>query len=418
MPIIVCGLNHKTAPIELREQVTFAPEKIACYLADLQTQENINEAVLLSTCNRSELYCVAEDSEKVIDWFCNQHLISREDIVPFLYCYHDQVAIEHIMNVACGLDSMVLGETEIIRQMKDAFAESCAASAVGTLFNRLFQEVFSVSKQIRTTTAIGACPVSVSSAAVSFIKEYYPASFTEANILVMGAGMAAELIMRYLQLHSPKQILIANRSKEKAELLAQQYECETVELADLPSALIDADIVISATGSPTPIILSSMIESRKKPLFIVDIAVPRDVEPSVADCALVSLYSIDDLRPIIQKNLQGREHAADKAREMIAKKSQDFMMWLNSLEKVATTIRAYRRQVEELCCVELAKAKKQLQRGEDPVVVLANFSHALSNKLLHTPTVQLRQAGHEGRFELLQLAQELFAISELEPELT
>ncbi len=418
MPIIVCGINHKTAPVALREQVTFSSEKIALYLNDLQTQENINEAVLLSTCNRSELYCVADDVEEVVDWFCRQHRLSHTDILPFLYCYRDQAAIEHIMNVACGLDSMVLGESEILRQMKDAFAESCAASAVGTLFNRLFQEVFSVSKQVRTTTAIGACPVSVSSAAVSFIKERYPAELNQATILLMGAGVAAELAMRYLQPHSPKRVLVANRSMEKATELADRYQSDAICMTNLTDALADADIVISATGSPTPIITQSVLTTRHKPLFIVDIAVPRDVEPSVTEFDSVHLYCIDDLKAIIHQNLQGREHAADKAREMIAKKSHDFMMWLNSLEKVAVTIRAYRRQVEELCCIELDKAKKQLHRGDDPAAVLASFSHALSNKLLHTPTVQLRQAGHEGRFELLQLAQELFAISELEPELT
>ncbi len=417
MPIIVCGINHKTAPVALREQVTFPSEKIALYLNDLLTQENIHEAILLSTCNRSELYCVANDIEKVVDWFCRQHPLSRAELLPLLYFYRDQAAIEHMMNVACGLDSMVLGESEILRQMKDAFAESCAASTVGTLFNRLFQEVFAVSKEVRTSTSIGACPVSVSSAAVNFIKEMYPAHFNQATVLLVGAGVTVELVMRYLKLHSPQRVLIASRSTQKATALAKQYQCEVICLTKVTEALSDADIVISATGSPAPIITRSQITARNKPLFIVDIAVPRDVEPSVAELDSIHLYCIDDLKTIIQKNLQGREHAADKAREMIKQKSQDFMTWLNSLEKVATTIRAYRRQVEELCRIELSKAKKQLSRGNDPAQVLTGFSHALSNKLLHTPTVQLRQAGHEGRLEFLQLAQELFAISDLEAEL-
>ncbi len=418
MPIIVCGINHKTAPVILREQVTFPSEKVALYLNDLSTQENIAEAVLLSTCNRSELYCVGDDIEKVIDWFCRQHSLSHEEILPFLYCYTDQTAIEHIMNVACGLDSMVLGESEILRQMKDAFAESCAASAIGTLFNRLFQEVFAVSKEVRNSTAIGACPMSVSSAAVRFVKEVYPAEFDEATVLLLGAGVAVELILRYLKSHLPKRTWIINRSMQKAEALSEQYACEALNMTALKEALSEADIVISATGSPTPIITSSLFITRKKPLFIVDIAVPRDVDPQVAKLDGIHLYGMDDLKTIIQQNLHGREHAADKAREMIKQKSHDFMMWLTSLEKVAMTIRAYRRQVEDLCRAELSKAKKQLSRGDEPAAVLASFSRALSNKLLHTPTVQLRQAGHEGRFELLQLAQELFAITELEPELS
>lgn len=413
MPIIACGINHKTAPIALREQVTFPHEKIACYLNDLLTQENISEAILLSTCNRSELYCVTDSIEKAVSWFCRQHPLSRDEILPLMYCYQDQMAIEHMMNVACGLDSMVLGESEILRQMKDAFAESCAASTVGTLFNRLFQEIFAVSKEIRTSTAIGACPVSVSSAAISFIKEKYSAPINQATILLIGAGVTIDLAMRNLKPYSPKRIMIINRSEEKAIALARQYQCEVVCFTKLAEALAETDVVISATGSPAPIINKTLLTPHHS-LFIVDIAIPRDVEPTISELDFVELYCIDDLKPIIQRNLRGREHAADKAREMIKQKSHHFMLWLNSLEKVATTIRAYRRQVEEICDVELSKAKKQLSRGDDPEHVLTSFSYALSNKLLHTPTVQLRQAGHEGRLELLEVAQELF---DLESEL-
>lgn len=418
MPIIACGINHKTATVALREQVIFPPEKIGLYLNDLVTQENIREAVLLSTCNRSELYCVADDVEKVTDWFCRQHQLTQAEILPLMYFHCDQAAIEHIMNVACGLDSMVLGESEILRQLKDAFSESCAASTVGTLFNRLFQEVFAVAKEVRNNTAIGACPVSVSSAAVSFIKEIYPAHFNQATVLLIGAGVTADLVMRYLKAHSPQRVLLVNRSRQNAAVFAEKYQCEVICWTRLPEALLEADIVISATGSPMPIITKSMLAACYKPLFIMDIAVPRDVEPTVAELNHIHLHSIDDLKAIIQKNLRGREHAANKAREMVKQKSQDFVIWLNSLEMVATTIRAYRRQVEDLCRIELSKAKKQLSLGDDPTQVLDNFSHALANKLLHTPTVQLRQAGYEGRLEILQLAQELFAISTLELELT
>lgn len=417
MPIIACGINYKTAPVALRERATFPPEKIGLYLNDLVTQENIREAVLLSTCNRSELYCVADDVAKVTDWFCRQHALTRAELLPVMYFHSDQAAIEHIMNVACGLDSMVLGESEILRQLKDAFSESCAASAVGTLFNRLFQEVFAVAKEVRNNTAIGACPVSVSSAAVNFIKETYPAQLAQATVLLVGAGVTADLVMRYLKLHSPQRVLLVNRSLQNATAFAEKHRCEVVCLTKLPEALQEADIIISGTGSPIPVITKSMLATCSKSLFVMDIAVPRDVEPAVAELEHIRLYSIDDLKTIIQKNLQGREHAADKAREMVKHKSQDFIIWLNSLEMVATTIRAYRRQVEDLCRVELSKAKKQLSRGDDPAQVLADFSHALANKLLHTPTVQLRQAGYEGRLEVLQLAQELFAISTLEPEL-
>ena len=412
MPILACGVNHKTASVDLREKVIFAQDKLPLYLNDLVTQENIQEAVLLSTCNRSELYCSSDDINKIIDWFCRQHDLSREVIESAMYFYQDTAAVEHIMNVACGLDSMVLGESQILGQMKDAFSEACAAGSVGTLFNRLFQQVFSIAKEVRTNTAIGACPVSVSSAAVNFIKQHYPNRLDQATLLLVGAGTTVDLVLRYLRNDTLKKVIIANRSVENASKLAQQYQGEVIDLSKLPKAIQVADIVITATGGAAPIITQSMMSSRHKPLLIVDIAVPRDVEPRVAELANISLYSIDDLKESIQQNLQGREHAAIKAREVIKQKSQAFMTWLNSFDMVGMTIRAYRKQIEDLCHAELVKATRQLERGEDPLQIMTEFAQALTNKLLHTPSVQLRQAGYEGRLEILQLAQQLFAIPE------
>jgi len=410
MPIIACGINHKTAPIALREKVIFSAEKLALYLHDLAVNENIPEAVLLSTCNRSELYCKADNIDQIVDWFCRHHQLSIEELKPAMYFHHDQAAVEHIMRVACGLDSLVLGESQILGQMKDAFSEACAAGTVNTLFNRLFQQVFAVAKEVRTNTAVGACPVSVSSAAVSFVKTVSAHALAHANVLLIGAGVTMELVVRHLLPHTPKQIVIANRSADHAAELANKYHVESVSFASLTAALADADIVISATGSTMPIVTRAMLQGRDKPIFIVDIAVPRDVEASVAELNGVQLYSIDDLKMIIQRNMRGREHAAEKAYEVIKNSSHDFMAWLKSLDLVATTIRAYRKQVEDLCAAELVKSKRQLQRGDDPADVLANFAYALTQKLLHTPSVQLRQAGVEGRFEVLQLVQELFAI--------
>lgn len=411
MPIIACGVNHKTAPVALREKIAFSAEKLALYLHDLSVNENIREAVLLSTCNRSELYCESEDINKIIEWFCRHHEVSRDELEPAMYFYHDHQAVRHIMQVACGLDSMVLGESQILGQMKDAFSEACAAGTVDTLFNRLFQQVFAVAKEVRTNTAIGACPVSVSSAAVSFIKSTFSKVLSDATVLLIGAGVTIDLVLRHLQPYVPKRVLVANRSVENATDLGKKYSAECIHFSALPQALAIADVVVSATGSTMPIVTKSMLSARENPIFIVDIAVPRDVDVSVAELDHVQLYSIDDLKMIIQQNLRGREHAADKAREVIENRSHDFMAWLKSLDLVATTIRAYRKQVEDLCDAELIKSARQLQRGDDPQQVLASFAHALTKKLLHTPSVQLRQAGFEGRLEILQLAQELFAIS-------
>jgi glutamyl-tRNA reductase len=418
MPIIVCGINHKTASLELRERVIFPLEKLPLYLTDLLTHENFREAVILSTCNRSEIYCDAEDAEPLINWFCRQHQITRAELNPVLYVHHNQQAVEHLMNVACGLDSMVLGEAQILGQIKEAFSESCAAGAVGSLFNRLFQQVFAVAKEIRTNTSIGACPVSVASTAVNLAKQNVP-NFKEAAALVVGAGDTVDLVLRHLKAHGITNITIANRNPENAKTLATKHSVQIQPFAKLAKTLEAADIVITATGSTIPVISKNLIEAvittrKHRPLNIIDIAVPRDVEATVKEVNGVALYCIDDLKEMIQHNMRGREHAAEKAREVIIKKAEDFITWVHSFDVVATTIRAYRKQIEDICFAEMVKAVQQLQRGDDPAQVLAAFAHSFTNKLLHTPSVQLRQAGVEGRFDILELAQQLFAIPQTE----
>jgi glutamyl-tRNA reductase len=420
MPIIVCGLNYKSAPIALREKVIFPLEKLGVYLSDLATQENIQDAVLLSTCNRSEIYCDASSAEQIVAWFCRQHEVSADEVKSVLYIYEDQQALEHIMQVACGLDSMILGESQILGQMKTAFSESCAAGTISPLFNRLFQQVFVVAKEVRSNTAIGACPVSVASTAVNLAKQLC-GDFTNANVLVVGAGDTAELVLRYLQVLPLKKLSISNRNRANAAILAKKYGAHIVSFKALTSALTVADVVITATGSTLPIISKAMVQTaftkRNTGLTIIDIAMPRDVDASVAELPAVELRCIDDLKMMIQHNLRGREHAADKAREVIHQKVADFISWSQSLALVATTISAYRRQIEEISRTELLKAARQLKRGDDPAAVLASFANALTKKLLHSPSVQLRQAGVEGRVDILQLAQQLFAIHQVEPDL-
>lgn len=410
MTIIVCGINHKTASVALREQLVFSLEKLPLYINSLLADSRHREAVLLSTCNRSEVYCDTLEPNAVLDWFYEQHPDARDALASSIYLYQDEQAVEHILSVACGLDSMVLGESQIVAQMKEAFSESCAAGGVGTLFNRLFQHVFAIAKEVRRTTSLGACPVSVSSAVVNFIKQHYPADLAAANVLLIGAGDTIDLVLRYLAPLRIATLHIANRSDEKAKLLAGAYAGQAVPWSGLPTVLAEADVVISATSSPHPIVTKAMLAGRKKPLFIIDIAVPRDVESAAAALPDVQLYSIDDLRIIIEQNKQGREHAAEKAREKVKIKSREFMVWLQSLDQVAATIRTYRQQIENLMQVELAKSIKRLQRGDNATDVLTSFAYALTNKILHAPSVQLRQAGVEGRFEVLQLAQQLLDI--------
>ncbi|MDR3492485.1 MAG: glutamyl-tRNA reductase [Gammaproteobacteria bacterium] len=418
MPIIACGINHKTAALDLREQAVFSLDKLALYLSDLLSYDFVREAVILSTCNRSEVYCDADDVEQIIDWFCLQHHLTRDQIEPALYVYRDEEAVQHIMQVACGLDSMILGETQILGQMKDAFSESCASGAVGGLFNRLFQQVFAVAKEVRSNTAIGACPVSVASAAVGLAKQIVT-SFNQAAALVIGAGDTVDLVIRHLKAHAIQKIIIINRSFENAKVLAKKHDIEAMIFSDLAKALETVDIVISATSSTSPVVthklMSNVMKKRQnKFIAMIDIAVPRDIESAVAELENVSLQCIDDLKRIIQHNLKGREHAAEKARDVIQQKSRDFIAWLSSLDIVSLTIRKYRNQIEDISRLEMIKATKQLERGEDPILVLTNFAYAFTNKLLHSPSVQLRQAGVEGRLDVLQFAQQLFAISESE----
>lgn len=420
MSIFVVGINHTTAPVTLREKIYFATDKLPLYLQDLLNRGDAYQAVLISTCNRSELYCEAADCGRLRDWFCAQTQSSREEMDAALYVYRDEEAVAHIMRVACGLDSMIMGEPQILGQVKEAFSESCTAGAVSTSFHRLFQQIFSVAKEIRTVTAIGACPVSVASAAVHFVKQKVPV-FQEANVVLIGAGDTTELLLRYLKTQIATAVTVVNRTTDKAEMLFSQYGARVYGLDDLPAALASADIVFSATGSVLPIVnqavVSQVMQQRAgTPLMFVDIAVPRDIDPAVAEIENVQLYCIDDLKAIIETNRRGREHAADKAHEMIRKQSIDCIAEFRSFDKVAHTIRAYRGQIEEISMTELLKARQQLVRGVSPEEVLDSFANAFIKKLLHTPSVQLRQAGQEGRFELLRFAKQLFAIPDAEAE--
>ena len=418
MSIFVIGINHKTASLALREKAYFASDKLSLYLQDILQQSLVREAVLLSTCNRSELYCEAEDIQVVSQWFFNQTLLSPHEFENTVYLYRDRSALAHIMQVAAGLDSMVLGESQILGQMKEAFSESCSVGAVNTLFHRLFQQVFSVAKEIRTTTAIGACPVSVASASIQFAKQKF-FEFKQAKVVLIGAGETATLLMRYLHSHLLNPVILVNRDLEKAKILTEKLGGAALPFHELAQALCEADIVFSATGSALPIVNKTLMQEvmqvrNHQPLILIDVAVPRDIEASVGELPHVSLYCIDDLKTIIEENRQGREHAAEKAREMIQEKSIAFMESVTSFDKVTHMIRAYRNQIEALCFAELIKAKQQLHQGLDPLHVLDTFAHAFTKKLLHTPSVQLRNASEEERFQLLKVAKQLFALPDSE----
>lgn len=417
MALLAVGLNHKTAPLPVREKVAFAPERLPVVLRDLASNAHVSEAAILSTCNRTEMVCCVDEAggDIVTRWFREYHRLRPEDIDPYLYRHPDQGAVKHLLRVASGLDSMILGEPQILGQIKDAYFTACEAGTVGRHLNKLFEYTFSVAKQIRTDTAIGASPVSVAFAAVSLARQIFT-SLDEHTALLIGAGQTIELAARHLKENGIGRMIIANRTLARAETLVNEVQGSAITLTEIPHYLAEADIVISSTASPLPILGKGAVESairirKHRPMLMIDIAVPRDIEPEVGTLSDVYLYTVDDLKEIIDEGLKSRQQAALQAEEIIDTESARFMGWLRSLDAVST-IRSYRDAVEAMRQEELEKALRQLQRGQDPEEVLNAVTRALANKLAHAPTAQLRRAGFEGREELLRAARELLDIKD------
>lgn len=417
MALITLGLNHKTAPIGIRERLTFGPDIIVAALRSLSERPGIDEAVILSTCNRTEIYCAHTRSgrEQICAWLGEFHGLEQETISPFIYSHQDQECVRHLLKVASGLDSMVLGEPQILGQVKRAFQTANDASASGKFLGRLFQHTFSVAKQVRTDTAIGHSPVSVAFAAVSLARQIF-SDLSQQTALLIGAGETIELAARHLHQHGVGRIIVANRTLEKAHQLAGRFDGYAIGLTEIPNHLAEADIVISSTASPLPVIGKGTVESALKkrkhqPIFMVDIAVPRDIESEVSELNDVYLYTVDDLQEVIQENLRSRQEAAEQAVEIVDLHVEEFMGWLRSLDAVGL-IQDYRRQAEQIRDDMLERALKQIRSGKSPEESLRFLAHTLTNKLLHTPSTQIRQAGFEGQSEILEAANTLLQISE------
>ncbi len=417
MHLLALGVNHHTAPVAIREKVAFAPERLEAALQDLTRHGGVGEAAILSTCNRTEIYCGLDalETERVADWLCDYHGLDPQEIAPYLYRYLDREAVRHAFRVAAGLDSMMLGETQILGQMKDAFAVAHRAGATGKLLNRLFQKTFACAKHVRTTTAIGASAVSVASAAVGLAKQIF-ARLADQTVLLIGAGEMIELAARHLSEHGVRGLIVANRTVERAQELARRVGGRAIALAELPQYLAQADIVISSTASPLPLLGKGAVESalkarRHKPMFMVDIAVPRDIEPEVGDLDDVYLYTIDDLRQVVDENLKSREEAAREAERIIELQVADFMRWVRTLEAVPT-IRALRETVAAMERSERERAHALLAAGQDPREVIDELARRLAAKFTHRPMRALRLADSENNRALLEAARRLFHLTE------
>ena len=415
MSLLALGLNHKTAPLEVRERVVFAPERLPTALQELTQVHGVAEATIVSTCNRTEIYCdvIHSADSEIAAWLRAFHAMPASDVDPYLFSFTDHEAVRHLLRVSSGLDSLVLGEPQILGQIKSAYEVARSHGTIGAQLHRLFQHAFSVAKQVRTDTDIGANPVSVAFSAVALAKQIF-GELHQARALLIGAGETIELCLRHLQAQGIGSVIVANRTLARAHALASDDSISAVTLAALPEVLGQADIVISSTASQLPILgkgaLERALKERKhQPMLLVDIAVPRDIEPQVGELDDVFLYTVDDLQTVIEENLASRREAADLAEEIIDGQVERFMVWLRSLDSV-TTIRDYRQLADAARLDVHNRALAMISQGKSTEEIVEFVGKTLLNKLLHTPTRRLRQAGEDGEQELLRAAQELFGL--------
>ena len=393
MALYTLGLNHQTAPLAVRERVVFHVERLREALAEIR-RSLAQEAAILSTCNRTELYVSGEEPAALAQWLARYHRIQPDELQRYLYTLPREQAVRHAFRVASGLDSMVLGEPQILGQMKEAARAAESAGTLGTLLHRLFQRSFAVAKEVRSTTHIGAASVSMAAASVRLAARIFP-SLKDQHVLLIGAGEMIELVATHFAAQAPARITVANRTLERGQRLASRCNAQAIELRSLAERLHEYDIVVSSTASSLPILGKGLVERalrarRRRPIFMVDLAVPRDIEPEVAELDDVFLYTVDDLAAIVSANLDQRRSALDQAEVIIEAQVGQFMVWMEARESVPAIV-ALRNQAEETRRLELERALRLLERGEAPAQVMERLSQALTSKLLHAPTQALKK---------------------------
>jgi glutamyl-tRNA reductase len=387
------GLNHHTAPLAVRERVVFHVERLREALTELKSVYS-PEAAILSTCNRTEVYLAGKEQPDLAQWLARYHRLEPADLQPYLYTLPREQAVRHAFRVASGLDSMVLGEPQILGQMKDAARAAESAGTLGTVLHKLFQRSFAVAKEVRSTTRVGVASVSMAAASVKLAARIFP-SLKDQHVLFIGAGEMIELCATHFAAQAPARITVANRTLDRAERLAARFNGQAIELRSLAERLHEHDIVVSCTASSLPILGKGLVERavrarRHRPIFMVDLAVPRDIEQEVAELDDVFLYTVDDLAGIVAANLDARRSSVEQAEAIIDSQVGQFMHWMQVRETVPL-IRQLREHAEEARRHELDRALKALARGEDPAAVLESLSQGLTNKLLHAPTQALKK---------------------------
>ncbi|MDC3329332.1 glutamyl-tRNA reductase [Candidatus Thioglobus sp.] len=400
--IAILSVNHAQAPVSVRERVAFAPNDLSSELQKLSGIPGVQACVILSTCNRSEIYAVidADNPQDILSqYLADTHEISRQEIDSYLVYFEDNTALEHICNVACGLDSLVLGEPQILGQLKDAYHMAKHAKTLDKKLEKLFQHAFSTAKKVRTDTQIGSSPVSIAYCAIKLSEKIFT-DLSEQTVLLIGAGEMIELCAQHLSQKGVKNIIVANRTLENAQKIASLYNAQSISLKQFSSVIHQADIIISSTAASVPVIGKGLIESalklrKHKPMFMLDIAVPRDIEPEVGQLDDVYLYTIDDLEQVVSDNIDSREKEKVLAQEIIIKQTQVFNKWLSVLPN-EQLIQSYRSNVNKIKEDALTDAIKSLNNGGDSEQVIKKLADQLTNKILHTTFKNIKQTPHEG----------------------
>lgn len=410
----VIGMNYKTAPLALRELFAFASEQIPSILTQLKHELNSENILILSTCNRTEIYTYGASLSMLLTWLFNHLNITQDSLLPHLYIFHNEAVIRHLLRVSAGLDSMIMGEAQILGQIKSAYQLAVNHQAAGSQLQRLFQYVFSAIKDVRHRTGINTNAISVAYCAIQLAKHLFT-DLSQTRALLIGAGETIELLLRYLTNIPVQHITIINRSVTKAEQLAEQYQVGYAQMENLSEVIVNHDLIFSATSASLPFIGKGMVESalkkrRHKPFFMIDLALPRDIESEVGHLSDVFLYTLNDLERVIAENFQQRLLAAEEAEKIIDLYIDGFLRWQKELSAV-NTIKEIRSHMDMIQQQELARALKRLQSGQAPEIILVELAHRLTHKFCHKPTVKLREAGLKGDYQKLALSKWLFDIN-------
>ena len=415
MSLFALGLNYRSAPLSLREKVAIAADALPQALAEIRAVPGIREAAVLSTCNRTEIFTVGGAQEGLSDWLSHHGHVALRELRPHLFAYDDSRAVRHALRVASGLDSMILGEPQILGQMKDAFHAAQRNDSLGPILTRLFQHAFRVAKDVRTRTTIGARSVSVAAAAASLTGEIF-ADLNDKDVLIIGAGDTARLVAEHLFKMGAPRMTVANRTPQRARQLAEQFQGASCGLDGIANQLAHADVVVATVATEQRLINRQMLKAafarrKRKAVLMLDLGVPRNIDPDVSRDADVYLYTVDDLQQVTEQNRRTREAAADSAREIIEAGTRDFVDWLNQRSN-SEVIRRLRGQTLARAEAQLAQARRQLKAGADPEEVMARLSHQLTRQFLHAPTVSLRGLNEHDRQQRIALLHDIFQLDE------